>query len=361
MPQENNSARQTDGNGFIIVKKNPISKVGVFPYSGAMIGADEPSKIYNVYRPEEELSNPECIASFKLVPFVDEHTMLGVEATPAEKKGVQGVTGEEVEFEDGTLYSNLKVFSESLANLIENGKKELSCGYRCVYEFAKGVWNGIEYDAIQRNIRGNHLALVQEGRMGHEVAVLDSMVFTFDTKELLMPEEIEKKVEDAEEVTLKGLAAKVDAIASIIAKLKPMEEEEHGISLDEEMVEDEIEEETEDAVTKSRSNAGVPPKPASGMDVNDVKRSVIKEIAQRDSLYSKVSNVVGAFDHSEMNLKELAKYSTKKLGLNCADGAEVFVLEGYLAGVSKSKTVVGKAMDSKPNCADLDSYLKGGK
>jgi hypothetical protein len=181
--------RVIDTNGWAEIRGNPISKVGVFPYLGRSIGAPEPSRIYMVYRPEEELADPACIESFRLLPWVDEHEMLGSEDTgyiAPEKKGIQGVIGEDVYYEDGVLKGNIKVFSESLAALIHSGKRELSAGYRCQYEFTCGQYNGQRYDAIQRKIRGNHLASVHEGRLGPDVAVLDHMTFTFDAKELLM-------------------------------------------------------------------------------------------------------------------------------------------------------------------------------
>lgn len=340
------TARVTDTNGFFEIKGNPISKVGVFPYSGRSIGADEPDKIYYVYRPAEELGSDECIESFKLIPFVDEHHMVGDGAMPAEQKGVHGVIGENVYFEGDTLYSNIKVFSESLANLIEGGKRELSCGYRCLYEFASGEHNGVKYDAIQRNIRGNHLALVEEGRMGHEVAVLDSMVFTFDTKEISIMEEETKTAEtkDAEMVG-GGVEERLAKIEEMLAKLIPLEKEEHGAALDEEVIKAEDEEVKE--ATK-----------AEGMDAAEMKKSVIKEIAQRDNLYKKLSPVVGAFDHAEMSLDEMAKYGAEKIGL---DHKSVEAVEGYLAGVATAKTVKATGMDSTPKSSEIDAYLKGGK
>jgi hypothetical protein len=343
------SARQVDNNGFFEIKKNPISKVGVFPYSGRMIGGDDADKIYMVYRPAEEIGSDECINSFKLVPFVDEHHMIGDGAMPAEQKGVHGVIGETVTFEDDTLYANIKVFSESLANLLEGGKKELSCGYRCEYEFASGEYDGVKYDAIQRNIRGNHLALVEEGRMGKEVAVLDSMVFTFDMKEFTLENEEEKKVEDqGEALTLETLAAKLDALASVIEKLKPMEEKEHGVSLDEEVKE---EPKAMDEEVKA------PEAKAEGMDMAEVKKSVMKEIAAKGNLYDKLSPIVGAFDHAEMSLDEMAAYGAKKLNLSVAT---LDAVDGYLAGAASVKTVVATGMDKKMDSGVL-SYIEGGE
>ena len=130
------------------------------------------------YSAREELSDDDCIDSFKLIPWVDEHDMLGDDpgTIAAESKGVEGVIGEEVYFDkdDGTLKGNMKIFSENLKRIIEDGKKELSCGYRCTYEVKSGVFDGEKYDIIQRNMRGNHLATVDEGRMGPEVSVLDN-------------------------------------------------------------------------------------------------------------------------------------------------------------------------------------------
>jgi len=340
-----------DGNGFFEVKRNPISKVGVFPYSGKSIGADDSDRIYNVYRPAEELSSDECVSSFKLVPFVDEHAMLGADAMPAEQKGVHGTTGEDVFFEGDVLYSNLKVFSDALANLIEGGKRELSCGYRCEYEFATGEYNGVEYDAIQRNIRGNHLALVEEGRMGKEVAVLDSMVFTFDAKEFTLENEetkVEETAKDAEMVegSVEERLAKIEAL---LTKLIPLEKEEHGAALDAEVKAEDAEVKAEDAEVKAEDKTG--------MDAAEIRQSVFKEMAQRDALYAKVSPVIGSFDHMEMGVKEMAAYAAKKIGL-AFDSVEA--VEGYLAGQASAKVVASTGMDSAKN-QDALAYIEGAK
>jgi len=126
------SARQYDHNGFFEVKANPISRVGVFPYLGKQLGLTGPDagKVFQVYRPAEELGHPDCIDSFRLTPIVDDHTMLGPEAmkvfegaVTAEQKGVHGVLGDEVFFKDGWLCSNMKVFSNYLQGLLSKSSK----------------------------------------------------------------------------------------------------------------------------------------------------------------------------------------------------------------------------------------------
>src|SRR6201996_245647 len=226
------SARSQDANGWIEVKDNPISKVGVFPYLGRTIDASlDPDKTYFVLRPEEELSKPECVDSFKLIPWIDEHVMLGSPEsglTPAEQKGIEGVIGESVKFDksSGKLLANIKVFSENLDDLIGRGKRELSAGYRCRYEICSGVWNGQHYDAIQRDIRGNHLALVKEGRMGPDVAVLDHLNFTFDAKDAVMTPEEKKAMDDVTKLMKDGFKAMDEKIEALDKRVKDAMEEE---------------------------------------------------------------------------------------------------------------------------------------
>ena len=169
-----------DHNNFWYIEKNPISKTGVFPYLGREIGYPglEPNKIYYVLRSEQELMSPEAIKSFELLPITKGHRMLGPQEqglTPAEKIPQQGVVGEKVFAEGDTLYANIKVTSEQAKNDINNGLKELSLGYFCRWVKEAGEYKGQHYDFAQKNIRGNHLAIVPLGRMGHDVRVMDAL------------------------------------------------------------------------------------------------------------------------------------------------------------------------------------------
>jgi hypothetical protein len=58
---------------------------------------------------------------------------------------------------------------------VENGKRSLSMGYTCDIEETAGIWAGVEYNAIQRNIRYNHCAIVPTARAGDAAMIhLDS-------------------------------------------------------------------------------------------------------------------------------------------------------------------------------------------
>lgn len=215
------SVRIPDTNGWFEVKANPLSKVGIFAYRGSSINAPDPNKMYSVLRSADALSDPDTLNSFRLLPLIDNHHMLGDAPTagdaymPAEMKGVHGVIGDNVYFDvgDQTVYGNLKVFSSALAKAIGNPnsprrKRELSLGYKCKYDWTPGIWNGQPFDCQQTRIRGNHVALVFDGRMGDDVAVLDAaefFTFTFDESDIVMPEK--KSLKTAKPKTYANLVA----------------------------------------------------------------------------------------------------------------------------------------------------------
>lgn len=358
--------RDYDTNGWFEIQDNPLSTVGVYPYMGRSISAEcIQDHLYGVYRPESELSSQECIDSFKLIPWIDDHVMLGSEdagLTPSEQKGVQGVIGQDVYFDGTTLKGNIKVFSEAMANLIANGKKELSCGYRCRYEYAPGNYNGEPYQYVQREIRGNHLALVENGRMGPDVAVLDHLTFTIDSKEF---QQMTKDNEEAEKssMTLEEVHKFLEEVMPKLAKIqeltgKQSEEEVDSEEEKDDTVYDDDEEKEDDEVKKAVKDEEPEEEKKDGMDEAVIAKLIQKNIAKKSKLYEKLSAQVGAFDHSDMDVDQLAKYGCKKLGLEVEKESRVQFLEAYLLGKGASKTAaMDMATAKKGNF--VQRYLKG--
>lgn len=354
--------REYDGNGWFEIPEKKISLAGVFPYSGRQLGLTGPDadRIFQVLRPPEELSSPECLESFRLLPWVDNHTMLGPKAQesipsaiPAEQKGVQGVIGEKVYFKDGAIWANIKAFSESLAALIDAGKRELSAGYFCTYDIVSGIWEGQHYDAVQRNIRGNHLALVNEGRMGPEVAVVDHFIFTFDSKEFVMePEENTAPAESGVgELTLAQVATLVSELAPQVAKLT---EAFAALTAHKEPDGDEP---VQGAETQAPCADEEPkPAPAAGMD----ERTIISRLAKRDELASKLSAQIGTFDHAHMTLPDVEAYGCDRLGLKVAPQERGAALAGYLLAAPKIPAARVEGMDAAPRKGNfVTQHLNG--
>lgn len=361
------TARDVDINGFTTIERNPITRVGVFPYSGRGLPGADPDKVYNVLRSEEELSNPETLKSFEMLPLIDEHAMLGDGyATTPEKKGVHGWTGEKVTYDNGMVYSSLRIVSDTLKALIAKGKKELSMGYRCVFEKSSGFFQGQAYDYIQRQIRGNHIALVQQGRMGKDVAVLDGIVFDhFDiaTGEDSMSKEIQDAIATLT-TTVTGLAKTVGAMDEDMKAMKAKDEAEEEKKKkaaedaeeeekkkkeaeDKEGDDDKDDKKSMDAAIKSAMDSAIKPlqDEIAALKAQGAK-GVLATITSRDQLAKSLSEVVGTFDHSAMDTADVVAYGVEKLKINAPKGHEQVALESFLAGRKAATPAAVYAMDT---------------
>lgn len=380
-----------DHNDYWYIKDNPLSKVGVFPYLGKTISPDlEPDKVYYVLRPEEELSKEETLETFKLIPIVDDHTMLGNKEgmQPAEEKGIHGVIGDNVYYKDGVIYGDLKIFSETLKDEIENGKKELSMGYFCDYELTPGEYGGQHYDAIQRNLKINHIALVQEGRMGADVRVYDHK-FTFDTiKELKMAELKEEtpKVENQdackdEDVDKRALIDEIGGILkdkvdeelwrTIVGKIEKIAYNNSEAENNDEVIEEKTEELKDEPVkdeTVKDEEIVAPVEEPKENGKTDVNVSVsmdemIKAIAERDELVEAVKPLIGDnADYKAMTADAVAKYACDKLDIKVAQGMERAALTGYIKA-NKKQTVTysldNAVMAAPKQDAAFEAFKKG--
>lgn len=155
--------------GYLVCKNVPIARVGTQEYRGCEFGADVGDKLYIVHRKAAEVFSAAAIASFEGKPVVDEHPPMDVTAENF-KQYIKGVC-RDVKQGEGDLanyiVADLVIYDQDLISKIKSGKREISCGYDC-------LWVPLSDDAYeQREIRGNHIAVVDKGRAGHKVAIRD--------------------------------------------------------------------------------------------------------------------------------------------------------------------------------------------
>jgi hypothetical protein len=173
------SKRDIDANGYLRVEVCNITKTQVAPYLGKEIPdyesfGLEPNKIYFVLRPEEELVK--AIPSFNNLPLCRKHIEVDVNNVPS--KDIVGSLGDKTEYERPYLKNSLIVYDKKEIDQIMSGKKkELSCGYRYTPVRESGMYDGKPYDFKMTDIVGNHIALVKEGRAGHDVVVSDTVEY----------------------------------------------------------------------------------------------------------------------------------------------------------------------------------------
>lgn len=171
------TVRSYDGDGRLHVSKTPISKANVCPYLGREIPNSEamgllPEKVYQLLRDPEELR--------KAAPTANNLQLLykhkPVTAAEPSKELTVGSTGTDAVFEAPYLYNSLVVWDKDAIQGIEsNEQKELSAGYYYRADMTPGIYEGVPYDGVMRDIRFNHVALVVDGRAGSDVVVGDSM------------------------------------------------------------------------------------------------------------------------------------------------------------------------------------------
>lgn len=174
------SARTFDEDGRLRVALTPISKAAVNPYYGKEIpnygalGLD-PGRVYNLLRDPEELKK--AAATFNGVQLLDTHIPVSA-ANPRDQQTV-GAIGTDTAFDAPYLKASLIVWDAEAIKRIESGEqRQLSSGYRYDPDMTPGAYEGQPYDGVMRNIRGNHVALVETGRAGPDVMVGDQALNT---------------------------------------------------------------------------------------------------------------------------------------------------------------------------------------
>lgn len=158
-------------DGYLVVDAR-IARTGIQQYLGAEVGRPEKA-VVNVYRPPSEVFSADTMKSFAHRPVTDDHPS---EAVTAEnwKEHAGGQSDGQVARDGQYLRVPLMVADAGLIKKIEDGKRELSAGYTCDLKWQDGVTpEGEPYEAIQTNIRANHVAVVERGRAGKDCRIGD--------------------------------------------------------------------------------------------------------------------------------------------------------------------------------------------
>lgn len=251
------SVRTVDDNGYLHVALTPISKACVNPYYGAEIaGYDElgldPNRIYYGLRDPDELAK--AAPTFNGLPVLLDHHQ--VDAENPKKEFTVGSTGTDATFDGVYLKNSMSITDAEAIRAIEDGTaKEISCAYRFTPDFTAGEFEAqdgqkIHYDFVMRDISGNHVALVAEGRAGHDVRVADSVPHLsikrsekmnkrlkgFKQRRLAIVGDADLGIE-ATEVTGAGFLKAVNVIEAQVEGYDPREV---GLDIDKEATVDEI-------------------------------------------------------------------------------------------------------------------------
>lgn len=158
-------------DGYLVADALAV-RTGIQVYGGAEVGKPD-MKSVRVLRPEAEVFHRDALASFAHVPLTNDHPPEQITADTWKTYAV-GEVGNEVLRDGERMRIPLIVKDAAAISNILDGKRELSAGYTCDLDWTAGEHNGAAYDAIQKNIRANHVAIVDTGRAGKECRIGDA-------------------------------------------------------------------------------------------------------------------------------------------------------------------------------------------
>ncbi|MGV4796137.1 DUF2213 domain-containing protein [Rhizobium sp. F40D2] len=205
-------------DGYLIAEARAV-RAGIQLYLGDEVGKPE-MKVVRVYRPAEEVFADASLQSFTHAPVTVNHPKEAVSATNWKDLAVGEVST--LAKKDGEwVWLPLILKDAAAIKDVEGGKRELSAGYECLLDWTAGTTeDGQAFDAVQRDIKINHLAVVDRARAGSKARIGDGAnwgisPFTPDHKPT------EEKIMTLKTVTVDGIPVEVtDQGAVVIGTLQ---------------------------------------------------------------------------------------------------------------------------------------------
>ena len=165
--------RETTPEGYLLCHEVRVARIGKLMYGAGEVPvtADNTGLIV-IERDAEELFSAKTIASFEGKPITNDHPDDWV--SPENWKQLCVGTAKDVRRGEGIdadfLIADLLITDKEAIDLVLSGKIEISLGYDAdYYEVSKGK-------GIQKNIVGNHIAIVDDGRCGSRCSIGDSFM-----------------------------------------------------------------------------------------------------------------------------------------------------------------------------------------
>ncbi len=166
------SGTRRTADGYLIADAKAV-RTGIQTYLGSEVGKPELAMV-RVYRSEEEVRNVDSLRSFSHAPVTIDHPTVAVNAENWKDLAV-GEVSTAAAWDGNRISLPLILKDAGAINAVIGGKRELSAGYVCELDWTAGVTaDGQPYDAQQKNIRANHVAIVDRGRAGPECRIGDA-------------------------------------------------------------------------------------------------------------------------------------------------------------------------------------------
>jgi len=141
-----------------------LTRAGIFSYK------NPDGSLRRELRPADEVFHADSLRSLEMVPATDDHPESGRLDAENTKELSVGHVGDSIRRDGDLVVGPVLVTDGSVVGKVQRGaKREVSAGYTCRLDPTPGEFNGERYDAVQRHIRYNHVAIVPFGRAGKDV------------------------------------------------------------------------------------------------------------------------------------------------------------------------------------------------
>lgn len=202
------SGARVTNDGYLVAEAR-VARTGIQRYLAGELGLDgDPGRVVSVYRPPEEVFAADAMASYAHRPVTVNHPSDMVDSANW-KDHAAGTTGDEVLRDGEFVRVPLMLMDQKAIDEWLDGKRELSMGYTMDLQVVDGEANGEKYEAVQTNLRMNHLALVSRARGGSQLRLGDNK-----------PEDSSMSDAKLTTITVDGLSVETtDAGAQAISKL----------------------------------------------------------------------------------------------------------------------------------------------
>lgn len=172
------TGRTLTRDGFL---KSPaqLSRTGIQDYHSSELGLPG-NKTVKLFRPVDEVFSVDALESFESVVVTVDHPADSVSAENWKNHAAGDVAG--IRQFGNYMVGTLLIKDAAAIKKVQDGKSELSCGYSFDLDLTPGNFSGQAYDGVQRNIRGNHVAIVDSGRCGGACRIGDKLSITEVTK-----------------------------------------------------------------------------------------------------------------------------------------------------------------------------------
>ncbi len=384
------SNRTSDEFGYLTVENCILTGEDVAKYFGyeipfcKQLGLDE-KKIYNVYRPKDEIKD----SNFSNKPLLSKHADFSAE--DYKYKLIVGTIGE-TRLDDDEVKGTVVFWDKKAIDELEKGKKFLSCGYMYEPVLEKGFYNNSGYDIKMTNIVANHVAMVDNPRYKPAIVADEdipkegkSMIFTkkkpitqdaekewnFDSAmkscmdKDMSDEEKEEKLKDIKEKMKEKEAKDKSAKDQLKVRDKSKDEEMDDVAEDKDLEDLDQEKNDKETAGTSGKDKKAKDKKMTGDSIVDITKLVADSVAKEmekltkktfafDSAIKEYERIYGrvnrmAFDSAEAVLDTILKNSKRNVDGKSFEQKQAMVEMIEVKTNSNSQHLVLDSMSTSKN------------